>query len=94
MLSSSEHPDETWLLLRYLLLSGNGDVGIPILRQKNLPILDELIALVDNEAYGSSSPVIEIILEEAGAYLNGDRELADVVDLIDNRVRIYLNEQS
>ena len=94
MLSSSEYPDEAWMLLRYILLSGNDDVGIPILRQKDQPMLDELISLVDNEAYGSSSPVIEIILDEAGAYFNGDRDLEDVVDLIDNRVSIYLSEQS
>ena len=94
ILSCSEHPDETWMLLRYIMLSGNDDVGIPILRQKDQPILDELIALVDNEALVYNSPVMEIILEEAGAYLNGDRQLEDVVDLIENRVRIFLSEQS
>lgn len=42
----------------------------------------------------NASEVIEIILEEASAYITGDKNLDTVLNLIENRVAIYLAEQS
>lgn len=42
----------------------------------------------------SSSPVITIVQEEASAFFAGDKTAEDVAAIIENRVRIYLSEQS
>lgn len=36
--------------------------------------------------------LLDIIEEEAGAYFGGDRELDDVVDIIQSRIQVYLSE--
>ena len=37
-------------------------------------------------------PLVNIIVEEAGAYFSGDKELDQVVKIIENRVQLYLDE--
>lgn len=39
-----------------------------------------------------TAPLVNIIVEEAGAYFSGDKELEDVVGVIENRVQLYLDE--
>ena len=39
-----------------------------------------------------NKPLLDIIEEEAGAYFGGDRELDDVVKIIQSRIQVYLNE--
>lgn len=41
-----------------------------------------------------SSPVISIVAEEAEAFFAGDKTAQDVAEIIENRVKIYLSEQS
>lgn len=91
--SGSNNQNAAWVFLRYLLLAGNEDTGISILRQKDNPILEQLISATDNQALAYSSPLISIILEEAGGYYADEKDVEDVVEIISNRARIYLAEQ-
>jgi ABC-type glycerol-3-phosphate transport system substrate-binding protein len=40
-----------------------------------------------------TQPILDIIYEEAGAYLNGAKSIEDVSKIIQNRVQLYLDEQ-
>lgn len=42
----------------------------------------------------NDSPIVPIVLEEAAAFFNGDKSAQDVAQIIQNRVAIYLGEQS
>ena len=42
----------------------------------------------------NDSPIVPIVLEEAAAFFNGDKTAEAVADIIQNRVEIYLGEQS
>lgn len=42
---------------------------------------------------GANKPVLDIIEEEAGPYFRGEKELDDVVGIIQNRIQVYLNER-
>jgi hypothetical protein len=41
----------------------------------------------------NSVPVISIILEEAGAYFDGDKTVEEVTDVIHGRVQLWLDER-
>lgn len=41
-----------------------------------------------------TSPIIPIVQEEAGAFFSGDKTAEEVAAIIENRVKIYLSEQS
>lgn len=43
--------------------------------------------------YAYDSAISNIVLEESVAYFNGDKSAADVIDIIENRVSIFLGEQ-
>lgn len=43
--------------------------------------------------YAYDSDISNIVLEESAAYFNGDKSVADVIDIIENRVSIFLGEQ-
>lgn len=43
--------------------------------------------------YAYDSAISNIILEESAAYFNGDKSAGDVIDIIENRVSIFLWEQ-
>lgn len=51
-------------------------------------------ALVENtyRSYGNDSGIMEIIMEEAGAYFEKGKDAAEVASVIQNRVSIYINE--
>lgn len=91
--TKSEHPDAAWAFIRYLLLSGNEDVGISMLRPSDLPLLDQLVSQINNQALNYASPILSIIQEEASSCFSGNRKPEDVVPIIANRVSIYLAEQ-
>lgn len=52
-----------------------------------LAYMDSCVALTDR-----TDPIIEIIVEEAEAFFNGDKDAAAVADIIQSRVQLYLNE--
>jgi len=39
-----------------------------------------------------AEPVLEIVLEEAGSYFGGDKDIREVSAVIENRVQLYLDE--
>ena len=41
-----------------------------------------------------TKPILSIIYEEAGSYFAGDKPIEEVIDLIQNRVQVYLNEMT
>lgn len=41
-----------------------------------------------------TNPILSIIYEEAGSYFAGDKPIEEVIDLIQNRVQVYLNEMT
>lgn len=43
--------------------------------------------------YAYDSEIADIVQEESAAYFNGDKSVEDVIDVIENRVSIYLAEQ-
>ena len=40
-----------------------------------------------------TSPIVEIIVEEASGYFSGGRDIQQVLDLVQNRVQLYLDER-
>lgn len=46
-----------------------------------------------HRSYGGNPEILNIIMEEAGAYFGGDKDAATVADIIQNRVRIYVGER-
>ncbi len=44
-------------------------------------------------SYSSDDGILDIILEEAGAYFDGDKDAATVADIIQNRVSMYVSER-
>jgi len=54
-------------------------------------IIDNANKILD---YESSSSITDIVLEEADAYFNGSKSAADVAKSVQNRVGLYINEQS
>ncbi len=91
--STSSKQAEAWTLLRYLLLSGNEDSGIPMRRPTEVPLLDQLVSQVSCQALGYASPILEIIQEEATPCFDGDKTPQEAAEVIVNRVHIYIGEQ-
>ena len=40
-----------------------------------------------------SAPILDIICEEAEDYFNGDKSAEEVIKVIENRVKLYVNER-
>ena len=40
-----------------------------------------------------SAPILDIICEEAEDYFNGNKSAEEVINVIENRVRLYVNER-
>lgn len=70
----------------------NGDYYVP-LEEKYVPYLYELLDSVTHARLRCSS-VFSIISEEGNAFLENDKSAQETAKLIQNRVGIYLSEQS
>lgn len=46
-----------------------------------------------HRSYSSDPGILDIIMEEAGAYFDGDKDAATVADIIQNRVSMYVAER-
>ena len=46
-----------------------------------------------HRSYSSDPGILDIIMEEAGAYFGGDKDAATVADIIQNRVSMYVGER-
>ncbi len=51
------------------------------------------LAAIAGNRYKYNTDILEIINEEAGAYFNDQKPIDEVVEIIQNRVRLYLDEQ-
>ena len=75
----------------YTVEFGKMPIEIYASTESDVTMLKDLIEKA--ESTKSSSVVIkDIIREEAMAYFSGQKELDMVVDIIQNRVKVYLNE--
>ena len=56
---------------------------------------DELVALIESttKLADYSDSVIEIVIEQAAAYFDGQKSAQDVAKLVQSKVNIYVNEQ-
>lgn len=52
-------------------------------------------SIIENthRSYSGDSGILDIIMEEAGAYFGGDKDAATVADIIQNRVSMYVGER-
>ena len=52
-------------------------------------------SIIENthRSYSSDPGILDIIMEEAGAYFGGDKDAAAVADIIQNRVSMYVGER-
>ncbi len=58
--------------------------------------IDALKELIDGASYiynAGSNCIYTIVQAEVGGYLNGDKSVEETVDIIQNRVQLYLDEQ-
>ncbi len=105
---SCKYPDAVWEFVEGYATMRNTSVYLPIFQsyldsqQKTLnevyssDIVDQAISLI-NEATTVTedySPIPNIVADEAQAYFSGDKSAEDVAKVIQNRVSIYLSEQS
>ena len=63
----------------------------PLLTQAEYDKIMSLYNAVDSFGYADSN-LSDIVAEEAGAYFAGDRTIERTVELIQNRVYLYVNE--
>ena len=76
----------------YDLMEGYTQIHLRGLTEERRAILRE--ALEDaRPPLAHTTPLIEIIMEEAGAYFADDRSIDEVRKMIENRVQLYLNER-
>lgn len=59
--------------------------------------IDALIELIDGASYvynAGSNSIYAIVEEEVSIYLSGDKTVDETIDIIQNRVQLYLDEQN
>lgn len=73
--------------------------GVDVISYNGKIITDEMLAEFKNKIETArplpvrTAPVLDIILEEAGYYFNGSKNADEVVEIINKRVQLYLNER-
>lgn len=70
----------------------NGEeIVLPVLTQEETDRISAFIESVDKPTY-MNQEIQNIIAEEAAAYFAGQKSVKDVADIIQSRVRVYVNE--
>lgn len=106
--SSCKNPDVAWDFLRTYITMGNTGTYISVLQENYATQLNawsdlfssDTISGVDTLVQGATtvtdfySPIPAIVAEEAQAYFSGDKSAEEVAAIIQNRVQIYLSEQT
>lgn len=69
--------------------------GKEVFEEKMQEEADKVRAAFEEGIYysGANKPLLDIIEEEAGPYFRGERALDDVVEIIQSRIQVYLNER-
>ena len=108
MTTSNRNPSATWSFIRMLLMSDGINIYEPILTSyferdiqsllSDYPqeIVDKVSTMImeTNTASNYTSTIPQIVVEEASAYFAGDKTATEVASIIQNRVMIFLSEQS
>lgn len=74
-----------------ILAEGEAPVELSCITDRDAEIFR---AIIENthRSYGNDSGIMEIIMEEAGAYFEKGKDAAEVASVIQNRVSIYVSE--
>lgn len=80
-----EQPKTTW---------GWDDFSMEIMAatQEEVDAVKALIASAERISENTDQQIMDIITEEAGSFFKGQKSAADVANIIQNRVQIYVNE--
>lgn len=80
--------------IRYEVLGTevDGIIGVSYITEEDAEIYRSIIENTHRSA-GSDFGIMDIIMEEAGAYFENDKDASTVADIIQNRVRIYVSER-
>jgi ABC-type glycerol-3-phosphate transport system substrate-binding protein len=72
---------------------GGVDLELVPLKKKEAQKLVDVIKSVDHTAY-TNYEVMDIVIEEAESYWNGEKSSREVADIIQSRISIFINENS
>ena len=72
---------------------GGVDVELVPLKKKEAGKLVEVLKSADHTAY-TNYEVMDIVIEEAESYWNGEKSSREVADIIQSRISIFINENS
>lgn len=79
----------------YTSYSGNGiEVELQPFTNEEAEKYDDFVRNAVKQRFNGNSTVNNIVWEEAGAYFAGERSAEDAAEIIQNRVNIYLSEQT
>ena len=67
-------------------------VGFSCITEEDAELYRSIIENTHRSA-GGDPGIMDIIMEEAGAYFGGDKDAATVADIIQNRVSMYVGER-
>jgi len=81
-----EYYDNTWWI-------GDTSIVMDPLTQAEVDNLTNFIKSVDKKASSVDSSIIEIIDDEAASFFSGQKNVDDVVNIIQNRVSTYIKEK-
>jgi ABC-type glycerol-3-phosphate transport system substrate-binding protein len=76
-----------------LVTVGGVDIELVPLEKKEAQKLVDVLKSVDHTAY-TNYEVMDIVIEEAESYWNGEKSSREVADIIQSRISIFINENS
>ena len=72
---------------------GGVDLELVPLKKNEAQKLVDVIKSVDHTAY-TNYEVMDIVIEEAESYWNGEKSSREVADIIQSRISIFINENN
>lgn len=72
---------------------GDQEITIEPLNDEDIKFIKEYIGSLDS-VFNSNDAIMDIIMEEANSFFNGEKTAQQVADIIQSRVSIYVNENS
>ena len=76
-----------------LVTIGDVDVELVPLKKEEADKLVDILKSVDHTAY-TNYEVMDIVIEEAASYWEGEKSAREVADIIQSRISIFINENS
>ena len=76
-----------------LVTIGDVDIELVPLKKEEADKLVDILKSVDHTAY-TNYEVMDIVIEEAASYWEGEKSAREVADIIQSRISIFINENS